>query len=168
MYLDCDILITNSLSHVFDLSLSNKIYALREGDTNHDFYGRMFFVNDPTCIGCTSYPPSNQQGGRKAFSSGILLFNNAPAINSSFKRILLHIKQHIRNNLPTPDCLDQPFIVYHAVKNNLYDNTKSIDLAVNNPKKWNGETISRFPGIPENYDSKLLKKKKKKNVYFHT
>ena len=157
LYLDCDILITNSLSHVFDLSLSNKIYALREGNTNHDFYGRMFFVNDPTCIRCTSYPPSLHQGGRKAFSSGILLFNNVPVINSLFKQILLHIKQHIRNNLPIPVCLDQPFIVYHAVKNNLYDNTKLIDLAVNNPKKWNSETISHFPGSPGYYESKIVK-----------
>ena len=46
------------------------------------------------------------------------------ASQNLFSQILLHIHNHITSMLPIPGCLDQQFIVYHAVKNNLYDNKK--------------------------------------------
>ena len=106
LYLDCDILVTNSINNILDFKLENKLYALQEGNTNHKFWGSQFFDKNPNC---------------SAFTSGILLFNNNTIIKDLFSQILLHIHNHITSNSPITGCLDQPFIIYHAVKNNLYD-----------------------------------------------
>lgn len=142
LYLDCDILITNSINNILDFQLENKLYALEEGHTNHHFWGGQFFDNNPNC---------------SAFTSGILLFNNDIIIKDLFSRILLHINNHIISKLPIPGCLDQPFIVYHAVINNLYNNQKLINIVINNPNDFNNQTISHFPGGPGNYVSKIEK-----------
>ena len=142
LYLDCDILVTNSINNILDFKLENKLYALREGNTNHKFWGNQFFDNNPNC---------------DAFTSGILLFNNNIIIKDLFSQILLHINNHITSKLPIPTCIDQPFIVYHAFKNNLYDNQKLINLVINNPKEFNGESISHFPGGVGYYSNKVVK-----------
>ncbi len=143
LYLDCDILITNNLQNLLKFDLEDKIYCLKEGNTNHDYWGRMFFENSNQCV--------------DAFTSGILLFNNTNIIKELFDNILLHIQNHVSKGLPIPECLDQPFIVYHAVKNNLYNNTKLINLVINNPVEYNNEIISHFPGGPGHYESKITK-----------
>ena len=140
LYLDCDILITNSINKILDFQLENKIYALKEGETIHNNYGKMFFDNNPNC---------------SAFGSGVMLFNNSTILKELFSQILIHINNHINNKLPIPTCLDQPFIVYHAIKNNLYNNEKLVNIVVNNPKNLNGETICHFPGGPGWYSKKI-------------
>tara|TARA_B100001113_G_scaffold90384_1_gene72333 strand:+ start:1456 stop:3072 length:1617 start_codon:yes stop_codon:yes gene_type:complete len=142
LYLDCDILVTNSINNILDFQLENKLYALQEGNTNHEDWGSQFFDKNPNC---------------SAFTSGILLFNNNTIIKDLFSQILLHIHNHITSNSPIPICLDQPFIIYHAVKNNLYDNQKLINIVINNPNNFNNETISHFPGGQGNYESKIVK-----------
>lgn len=154
LYLDCDILITNSINNILGFKLENKLYVLQEGNTNHAFWGRELFDINPNC---------------SAFTSGILLFNNNMIIKDLFSQILLHINNHINSNLPIPMCLDQPFIVYYAVKNNLYNNQKLIDLVINNPntfdnwrgkdmpQNYNKQTICHFPGVPGHYESKIEK-----------
>jgi len=142
LYLDCDILVTNSINNIFDFKLKNKLYALQEGRTDRVSHGKQFFDNNPNC---------------SAFTSGILLFNNNIIIKDLFSQILLHIHNHITSMLHIPGCLDQPFIVYHAVKNNLYDNKKLINIVINNPNNFNNETISHFPGGVGHYESKIVK-----------
>jgi FkbM family methyltransferase len=154
LYLDCDILVTNSINNILDFQLENKLYALEEGNTNHNFWGKQFFDKNPNC---------------SAFTSGILLFNNNIIIKDLFSQILLHIHNHINSMLPIPDCLDQPFIVYHAVKNNLYNNEKLINIVINNPNAsddwrpkhlkpyYTSETICHFPGGVGDYESKIVK-----------
>lgn len=154
LYLDCDILVTNSINNILDFQLENKLYCLQEGNTNHQFWGSQFFDKNPNC---------------SAFTSGLLLFNNNIIIKDLFSQILLHIHNHINSNSPIPDCLDQPFIVYHAVKNNLYNNEKLNNIVINNPNSsdnwrpkhlnpnYNGQTICHFPGGPGHYESKILK-----------
>ena len=154
LYLDCDILITNSINNILDFQLEDKLYVLQEGNTNHEYWGSQFFDKNPNC---------------SAFTSGILLFNNNIIIKDLFSQILLHIdKVLIKHNY---ELLfqqnkevnfgiifgDQPFIVYHAVKNNLYDNQKLINIVVNNPQNFNNQTISHFPGGPGDYESKIVK-----------
>lgn len=153
LYLDCDILITNSINNILDFQLENKLYALQEGNTNHQFWGKHFFDKNPNC---------------SAFTSGILLFNNNNIIKDLFSQILLHIHNHIASTFHIPGCLDQPFIVYHAVKNNLYDNQKLINIVINNPNNFNNETISHFPGGPGDYESKIVKMSKfMNNIMFN-
>ena len=141
LYLDTDILITNSIHNVLNFTLDNKLYTLLEGYTNHDYWGAKFFNNNPNC---------------DAFSSGILLFNNHKIIKRLFTKILNHIDNHIKNKLPIPNVLDQPFIVYNAINDNLYNNKKLINLAINNPTKFNGESISHFPGDVGKYEVKIV------------
>tara|TARA_B110000211_G_scaffold4868_1_gene5427 strand:+ start:7562 stop:8386 length:825 start_codon:yes stop_codon:yes gene_type:complete len=145
LYLDCDILVTNSINKILDFQLENKLYALKEG-CNRNYHCEMFTDEE--------YKLLDKSCG---FSSGILLFNNNIIIENLFSQILLHIDNHITSMLPIPGCLDQPFIVYHAVKNNLYDNQKLINIVISNPNNFNNETISHFPGVPGHYESKIIK-----------
>ena len=142
LYLDCDILVTNSVNKLFDIHLENKLYVLKEGNTSLEFWGSEFFKNNPKI---------------PAFTSGILLFNNNTKIKELFFEILVHINNHLINNLPIPICIDQPFICYHAIKNNLYDNKSLFNLVVNNPNlsnivigekmvKFANHSICHFPG----------------------
>jgi len=147
LYLDCDILVTNSINKILDFQLENKLYALKER-CHRNYHCKLFTHEEYELLDKNS-----------TFSSGILLFNNHKVIKDLFSQILLHIHNHITSMLPIPDCLDQPFIVYHAVKNNLYDNQKFrlFKIVINNPKNFNNETISHFPGGPGNYESKIVK-----------
>ena len=145
LYLDCDILVTNSINKILDFQLENKLYAFFE--YGHRVYHCEVFTDEEFKI----------LDRNSTFSSGVLLFNNNMIIKDLFTQILLHIHNHITSMLPIPDCLDQPFIVYHAVKNNLYDNQKLINIVINNPNNFNNETISHFPGSPGNYESKIKK-----------
>ena len=157
LYLDCDILVTNSLNKILDIPLENKIYALKE--KCHRVYHCQLFNDEEY----------NLLDKSSTFSSGILLFNNNIIIKDLFSKVLLHIneilvknnyelvfQQHKNVNFDTIFG-DQPFIVYHAVKNNLYDNKKLINIVVNNPNSFNSETISHFPGGPGHYESKIVK-----------
>ena len=145
LYLDCDILVTNSINNILDFQLENKLYALKE-NCHRIFHCEIFTDEEYKFLDKSS-----------VFSSGILLFNNNMIIKDLFSQILLHIHNHITSRLPIPVCLDQPFIVYYAVKNNLYDNQKLINIVIDNPNKYNNETISHFPGGPGHYVSKIIK-----------
>ena len=82
---------------------------------------------------------------------------------------MLHISNHQTSNLRIPDCLDQPFICYHAIKNNLYNNKKLVNIVINNPNdtdewrpkhinhNYNGQTICHFSGGIGHYESKIKK-----------
>jgi len=142
LYLDCHNLVTNSINNILDFQLENKLYALQEGNTNLNYWGSQFFNENPNC---------------SAFTCSILLFNNNIIIKELFSQILLHINNHITSNLQVNPCSDQPFIVYHAVKNNLYDNQKLINIVVNNPNNFNNQTISHFSEGSNNYESKTVK-----------
>jgi alpha-N-acetylglucosamine transferase len=142
LYLDCDILVTGKIDNMLKFELENKLYALQEGNTNHVFWGKDFFENNPNI---------------DAFSSGIMLFNNHIEIETLFALTNQHIQKHVENKLPIPGTVDQPFIVYQAVVNKLYDNTRLIGLVVNNPVSYNNEIISHFPGGLGHYTSKIVK-----------
>lgn len=145
LYLDCDILVTNSINNILNFSLENKLYALKEGC--HRYFHCAFFTNE-------EYKLLDKTS---VFSSGILLFNNNIIIKELFSKILLDIRYTINNNLPIPTCLDQPYIVYHAIKNNLYENQKLINIVINNPNNFNNQTISHFPGGVGFYTNKFDK-----------
>lgn len=145
LYLDCDILVTNSINNILDFKLKDKLYALKE-DCHRIYHCELFTDEEYKLLDKNS-----------AFSSGILLFNNNKVIKDLFSQILLHINNHLNNNLSVPVCLDQPFIIYYAIKNNLYNNQKLINICINNPKNFNNQTISHFPGGPGDYESKIVK-----------
>ncbi len=158
LYLDCNILITNPINKLFDFPTDNIIYTLQEGNTNHHFWGsQLFSDNNPKC---------------SAFTTDILLFNNNLIIKDLFSQIILHINNHISNNLIIPETFEKPFIIYYAIKNNLYNNQKLINLTINNlnildnsltnslSKHFIGQTIcyfSREMREPDLYKDKIKK-----------
>ena len=157
LYLDCDILVTNSINNILNFELENKLYALYEN--GHRLWHCHFFNDNEYC----------ELDKKSTFTSGILLFNNNIIIKKLFSVILLHISNHITSNLHIPECLDQPFIIFHAIKTNLYNNKKLINLAVNNPNNFNGETICHFSGVPGCYKSKIVKMSDfMNNIMFNT
>ena len=145
LYLDCDILITNSINKVLDIQLENKLYVLQE--KCHRLYHCVKFNNKEY----------NLLDKNSTFTSGIILFYNNKIIKNLFSEILLDINNHINSKLPIPDCFDQPFIIYRAIKKNLYNNKDLINLAINNPNNYNGETICHFPSTPGHFESHFVK-----------
>jgi len=107
LYLDTDILVKGDLRTLFDLPLEDKLYGLESGFTDSINFGVQFFN-----------PPRKVSG----INSGTLLFPNSSTIQALFQRIQEHIHIYTKSGATPPYALDQPFINYHAIKDNLYDN----------------------------------------------
>jgi len=131
LYLDTDILITNKISNILEIDPQNKICVLAEDDTTDYIHGSDFFKPNPKV---------------SAFTSGIILFNKCLEIKKLFDDIMTHAYWSFKTNNHLVRGYDQPFTVYHAIKNNLYDNTKLEKIAINNPQSFEGHTICHFPG----------------------
>ena len=131
LYLDTDILITNKISNILEIDPQNKIYVLSEGDTSDMIHGSELFETNPNV---------------SAFTSGIIHFNNCPEIKHLFESILLHCTETFKSDPIKLRGYDQPFTIYNAMKHKLYDNTKLENIAINNSEKFEGHTISHFPG----------------------
>ncbi len=142
MYLDTDVLVTNNLNKIFNLELKDKLYAVQEGTTADVLWGAQFFNNG------LNIP---------AFNAGVLLFPNSEPIRNLITKIRTHIEDHKKEGKPIPICLDQPFIVYHAITDNMYDNQSVKDLIHINPEGNNGQCVSHFAGGPGHYEPKIVK-----------
>lgn len=154
LYLDCDILITNPINRLLNFPLENKLYALREGYTTKAFWGGLFFDEKEH--------PRNRRG----FSSGVLLFNNNIIMKDLFSKILTHIEGNGSKPPYGWEWTDQPFIVYHAIKNDLYNNMKLIGM-IRNINNFNeldkfqdggiNQSVTHFPGGVGAYKCKFEK-----------
>ena len=141
LYLDCDIIIKNEINKVFNLCQENYLYTLEEGDIKDDtdFWGKSLFGDE-----------INNYTDTTAFSSGILLFKNCNEIKNLFNIINQDIiNRHHNFN-------DQPFIIYNAFKNNLYNNKILKSIAINNNcYLFDNKVINHFPGIPGKSEYKI-------------
>tara|TARA_Y100000591_G_C21823309_1_gene694980 strand:+ start:566 stop:1576 length:1011 start_codon:yes stop_codon:yes gene_type:complete len=147
LYLDCDILILNDIGKVLDIPLENKIYAVKE--KMHRIHHCQFFSDEEYKLVNTN----------SAFSSGIMYFNNCEKIKTFFSNILLDIYRHLSENKTIPHCLDQPFIVYRAIKEDIYNNQSLHGIATNTPQQLNSdssESICHFSNCPGHYESKVM------------
>ena len=146
LYLDTDILINSDINILFNIDiLHDKIYTLEEGTigSGAPWWGAEFF--DFSIIDRST----------TAFTSGILYFKNSFEIKQLFEDIQSHIKTHVDNNLPIGPCLDQPFIIYHTISQNKYDNQILKKYVENSPKNVSFEKIIyHFPGWPGNAELK--------------
>jgi hypothetical protein len=157
LYLDTDVLLNNDLSNIFDVNLDDeKLYAYEEGSIHNNFWGGFLFRPRRSFLRPRrSFFRSAHNVA--AFSSGVLLFKNCLSLKMLFNTIKEHAYNYIKSN-PVPVCLDQPFICYHAIKNNKYNNKALIELMENNPVGINHEKhIYHFPGGPGHYASKYEK-----------
>ena len=142
LYLDVDILITGNLNKLFEEQLEDKIYCLKEGNTKHPYWGHQFFENNPEC---------------RAFSTGIILFNNCDNVKQLFANTLKHINYHLQKNRDIPRCLEQPFLIFNAFQLNLYNNELLGNYAKIDPKEYDGLLLYHFAGNPGHFKSKIEK-----------
>jgi lipopolysaccharide biosynthesis glycosyltransferase len=156
LYLDADILITNNVNNILDLTVDDKLYTLIEGKIGDEYHGVELFD-------FSKIDPETP-----AFTSGILLFNNCEIIKDMFKRIIVHIKKDCSEGKPIPSCLDQPYIVYYAITENIYNNELLIGKCINNPTEFNENTVNHFCGWPGHYESKYDKMMRFMNNIFHS
>jgi hypothetical protein len=148
LYLDTDILIAKDINVLYNLNIGDdKLYTLEEGTINHEYHGKQFFD--------TSNFRDKISEETTAFTSGILFFRNSDSIKDLFNTILNHIKDHIEKQYTIPVCLDQPFIVYHAISTNKYDN-QLLKSYVENKHDYtlSNKIIYHFPYSPGNFNPK--------------
>ena len=143
LYLDTDILIKDDINKIFDICKEDILYVLEEGEIDNpsDYWGKTLFGDEV-----------NNYEDKSAFTSGILLFNNCEKIQDLFNKIN-------ENIILKPDvCIfhDQPYIVYNAFKNNLYNNKILKSFVVNNDDNiYSDKVIHHFPGGPGVYQHKI-------------
>ncbi len=107
LYLDTDIVVQGDLMNIFNETIEDKIYALKEGTIEHEIHGGWWFdfsTIDKNTIG---------------LNSGILLFKPSETMKAIFTETLNHVDNLKDKNMP--QCADQPFINYHFIKSNKYD-----------------------------------------------
>lgn len=121
LYLDTDVLIIKDINEIFNMNIENKLYAKKEVWTTEcgEHGSELFKENNPKV---------------ESFCSGVMFFNNCNEIRYLFSETIKHIdKDKKENNLKIiPTGLEQPYIVYNSIINNLYINESDINHYVNN------------------------------------
>jgi len=110
LYLDTDILAQGDLINIFNEPIEDKIHGMKEGTIEHEIHGGWWF--DFTTIDKNTV----------AMNGGILLFKPSKLMKSIFDDILEHITELKESGKPFPECADQPFVNYHFINSNKYDN----------------------------------------------
>ena len=110
LYLDTDIIIKADLAPLFVLEIHDILYGLEQGCVTMPNFGSQFFDS------------VIRNSSKTGINSGTLLFKNSLAIRDLFSRMRGHIEAFTDSGATAPYTMDQPFINYHAVKSDLYDN----------------------------------------------
>lgn len=143
LYLDTDILIKENLNRVFSICQEEMLYVLEEGKLTDDdnYYGGKTLFGEL------------ETKDVSAFTSGIMLFPRCEIIQKLFETI----QEDIRTREYTFECYDQPYIVYHAIRQELCKKTLGSVAINNNYSIQSTKTIHHFPGCPGIYEEKLKK-----------
>ena len=112
LYLDTDIIIQGDINRLLNSELEEKLYAFREGNISHPYWGGEFFDG--------SMQGLKDQSG---FNSGVLLFKPVKCIKDTFFKVKEHINTIIAKNHALPECPDQSILNYYFIKDNLYNIT---------------------------------------------
>ena len=120
LYLDTDVLIIKDINKIFNMNIENKLYAKKEWSTKYSEHGsELFKENNPNV---------------DSFCSGVMFFNNCNEIQYLFSETIKHIDNDKKKNslkiIPTG--LEQPYIIYNSIINDLYINESDINNYVNN------------------------------------
>jgi hypothetical protein len=112
LYIDTDILIKAPLDPIFHLldGAKDLLYGIESGTIESYSFGGQFFNFNQIDKNLTG------------INSGTLLFLNSEIMKSLFQRIRRHLEIFTQAGHQPPYCMDQPFINFHAIKDNLYDN----------------------------------------------
>ena len=114
LYIDTDILIKAPLDPIFHLldGAKDLLYGIESGTIESYSFGGQFFNFNQIDKNLTG------------INSGTLLFLNSEIMKSLFQRIRRHLEIFTQAGHQPPYCMDQPFINFHAIKDNLYDNQR--------------------------------------------
>jgi hypothetical protein len=145
LYIDTDVLFLNDINEIFNNKLDDIIYAVEEKGSRKWHY---FLYSKYDALNVL---PKN------SFSTGIMLFKNSIIIKDLFKKILNHMIEWINLGKKMPSSVDQPFVIYHAYENKLYDNklltnyvsmwiNTEVDEFINNNKNYRGKKLVHFVG----------------------
>lgn len=140
LYVDTDVLFLNDINEILNKEFDDLIYAVEEFGSRKWHY---FLYSKYQALNVLP---------KKSFSTGIMIFNNCNIIKDLFVKILNHIGEHIKNNKKLPSSMDQPFVIYHALENKLYDNvflTKYVTM-------WMNMEPTEFINDDKNYKDKKL------------
>jgi hypothetical protein len=118
LYIDTDIIVQNNLAALFAEYTGDKILALDEGTIEHEYHGGWFF--DFKTI----------DKDTRGMNAGIMLFRNNDIICKMFHDAIEHITRMRAENAKMPECLDQPFVNYHVIKNGQQDTTSLAKYAL--------------------------------------
>ena len=113
LYLDTDVIITGDLNQILNADLDNKLFAEQQRKIRCLDQGRQFFDF------------SKIDRKTSGFCAGVLLFKNCNEIKNLFAKTLSHIKEHLNSNQEVPRFLEQPFLVYHTITDDLYNSALS-------------------------------------------
>ncbi len=125
LYIDTDVLIDGNVSKVFDVLEKDVVYGLQEGTTASEYFGRSLFPHRRKDWPVPYRTPT--------FSTGVMVFYNSPSIKELFVKTLKHIKEYVYSDKNLPSCMEQPFLVYNAIIDKKYNETKLIGIVKNNP-----------------------------------
>ena len=151
LYLDTDIIIQSDLMKLFDCLKEDKLYAKKEYDIHGSGHGGLFFdFND--------WNPR-----QSSLNSGVLLFKNSINMRKLFNTINTHIATLKTKDSLMPECMDQSFIAYHSIKNNMCNLEELSDyvyLAEKTlPPESSNVIITHFTWPIGNYGHKLERMK---------
>jgi len=151
LYLDTDIIIQGDLMKLFDCLKEDKLYAKKEYDIHGSGHGGLFFD--------FNYWDPKQS----SLNSGVLLFKNSINMRNLFNTINNHIATIKTKDTLLPECMDQSFIAYHFIKNNmcnLKDISDYVYLAEKTlPSESSNVIITHFTWPIGNYGHKLERMK---------
>uniref|UniRef100_A0A6C0K9N4 Glycosyltransferase 2-like domain-containing protein n=1 Tax=viral metagenome TaxID=1070528 RepID=A0A6C0K9N4_9ZZZZ len=106
LYVDTDIIIKGDLESLFQIPSEDKLYAIQSGTiASRNFGGDLF----------KDWVDFSKTG----FNSGTLLFRNSTPMRKLFANTWTQAMEHA---LSPPACMDQPFLNYQAIKDDLVDN----------------------------------------------
>jgi hypothetical protein len=112
LYLDADILVQRDLTEFFTFEMEDKLYACEEMYTlRFASHGAPFFDFSKIDI------------NTKGFNSSVLLFQNTSTMRQMFANMIEHISTMENNSQIMPYWGSNPFLNYHAIKDNLFCST---------------------------------------------
>lgn len=157
IYLDCNVLIANKISNIFDLQLEDKLYVLKENSCIKSDYS--LFTNEEF----------KNLDKNLTFSSEILLFKNIPEIKKLFTDTIHNIKEYIGNKIQVPVSIYKSFIIYNSIKSNIVNNTLLSEICTNNTNIYKNYTIIKFPSLYEETEQYKISKIQKymKEILFN-
>ena len=128
LYLDCDSLIANDISPLFDFKLNDLLYVLFE-KADRNSHGAIF-----------SDEEFKQLDKSKIFTTAIMLFNNNDFMLNKIKINLINITDFYNNK--EKHYFDQPFINHFFITNKLSDNQVLSKYCLNIDRNDNIEKVN--------------------------